>query len=214
MNAISYEKFLPYVLPHVPNCFEDHAIVAIRNACMQYCSDTQIIQQDIDPITTVTGQNTYEIDTPTGYRLAHVMNLYYIGARLERKSELELQKLYTRDWQALTGAPKVFTQFNADEVVVALRPMETVRNALTGRISLVPTRDSTTVDGVLYERHLEDIVQGTLARLKMTPDQPYTDVQAAVAHGRMFESSAAELRSFVNGGMNRAPLRVRYNRIW
>lgn len=214
MTPVSYEVFLPHVLPHVPNCFEDQAIVAIRNACVDYCDGTQIIQQDIDPITTIKGQNTYEIDVPTGYKLAHVMSLYHVGARMERKSELELQRLYTRDWQALSGTPKVFTQFNQDEVVVALRPSETVRSAITGRICLVPSRSSTTVDGVLFERYLEHIVQGALARLKMTPDQPYTDAQAAMAHARIFDAATASTRSFVNGGMNHAPMRVRYNRIW
>ena len=214
MNAVQYSVFLPYVLPHVPNCFEEQALVAIRSACIEYCDGTQLLQQDMDPITTVVGQNTYEVDVPTGYRLGKVLTLYHVGARMERKSELELQKLYTRDWQALIGTPKVFTQFNPDEVVVALKPAESVRNAITGRICIIPSRASTVVDGLLFERHVEAITEGALARLKMTPDQPYTDVPGAMAHAKLFGAATANTRSLVNGGMNHAPLRARFNRIW
>lgn len=214
MTPVTYESFLPHVLPYVPNCFEEQAIVAIRNACIDFCRDTQVLQQDIDPISTVAGEGTYEIDVPMGYVLGQVMALYYVGKKLERKSQLELEKLYTRDWQSLLGSPQVFTQFNHDEVTIALKPDSAALNSLTGRISLVPTRFSTKVDGVLLERFLDDIASGALSRLMLTPDQPYTDVKSASVYAVKFKAGTATARSFVNGGMNHAPMRVRFQRIW
>jgi hypothetical protein len=214
VSTISYELFLPHVMPYVPNCFEEQALIAIRNACIDYCRDTLVLQQDIDAIGTAVGENTYGIDAPSGYGVTQVMSLYYIGRRLERKSELELQRLYTRDWQTVVGAPQVWTQFNLEEVVLAPRPAEAVRGALTGRIAIVPTRASKTIESVLYETYLDDIVAGALSRLKMTPDQPYSDYQGAALYATKFRSATTSTRAFVNGGMNHAPLRARFNRIW
>lgn len=214
MTPVSYESFLPHVLPYVRHCFDEQAIIAIRNACVDFCRESLVLQEDIDPISVSAGEGTYEIDVPTGYVLGQVLALYYVGKRLERKSQLELEKLYSRDWQMLSGTPQVFTQFNQDEVTVALRPSESVKSALTGRISLVPTRLSSRVDGVLLERYLDDIAAGAIARLLLTPEQPYTDFKSAAAYGAKFKSGCAAARSFVNGGMNHAPMRVRYQRIW
>lgn len=210
----AYEAFLPHVLPYVPNCLEDQAVIAIRNACIDFCRDTQLLQEDLDPIGAIKGVSTYDVDVPTGYLLTQILALYYVNRRLERKSQFELEKLYTNDWQSLAGTPKVYTQFTPDSFTVALKPAETVRNAFTGRIAFVPTRASTTVQDLVFERYLDDIVHGALARLKATPDQPYSDPKGAMGHDAEFRSGCAAARAFANGGMNRAPMRVRYQRIW
>lgn len=214
MSPVSYESFLPHVLPYVPHCFEEQAIIAIRNACVDFCRDSLVLQEAIDPIAVTAGEGTYEIDVPSGYVLGQVLALYYLGKKLERKSQLELEKLYSRDWQSLAGTPQVFTQFNQDEVTLALLPAESVRAALTGRVALLPSRLSTRVDGVLLERYLDDIAAGALGRLMLTPDQPYTNVKGAADYAAKFKAGSASARSLVNGGMNHAPLRVRYQRIW
>lgn len=214
MSDISYENFLPHILPHAPNVLDDQAFIACRNACIDFCRETLILQQDIDPITTQAGVNTYEIDTPKGYILGQVLGVYYLTRKLERKSQLELERAFTRNWQSLQGTPQAYTQFNSDEITLVLCPAETQQASVTGRFSYMPLRDSTTVDPVLYERYLEDIVSGTLAHLMATPNQPYTDVNASVFYRAQFRTAKQTTRAYVNGGMNHAPLRARYNRIW
>jgi len=212
--SVSYEVFLPHVLTYAPNCFEEQARVAVRHACMDFCRETLLLQEDISPITAAKGESTYDIDLPSNYTLAQVLSLYYVGRRLERKSQLELERLYTRDWQTLVGAPRVFTQFDMKTFTVAPPPAEVVANAITGRIAFMPSRDSTAVEDVLYERYLDEIVAGALARLMVTPDQPYTDLKQAAANAARFRTGLLLARAFANGGMNHAPMRVRYQRIW
>lgn len=214
MSDVSYEVFLPHVLPHAPNVLDDQAVIAIRNACIDYCRETTLLQADIDPITVVKNVNNYEIDVPKGYVLGQVLGVYYRGKKLERRSQLELEKMFSMNWQSLTGTPQVYTQFNPDEIILALCPSETVTEAITGRYSYMPQRDSTTVDARLYERHLEDIVAGTLGHLMATPNQPYSDAQAAAMYQSLFRTAKQTTRAYVAGGMNHAALRVRYNRIW
>ncbi len=213
MTPVPYESFLPHVLPYAPACFDAQAVIAVRNACIDFCRDTLLLQEDLDPINVKAGENVCDIDVPRGYILAQVLSLYYVGRKLERKSQLELERLYTRDWQSLVGAPQVFTQFNQEEVTVTPRPAEAVQGAITGRIALVPSRTSAEVDGVLLERYLDDVAAGALARLLVTPDQPYTNLAAAGMYASRFRSGVTQARAFVNGGMNHAPMRVRFQRI-
>ena len=212
--SVSYDVFLPHVLPYAPNCFEEQARVAIRNACIDFCRETHLLQEDLDPVGAIRGENTYDVDVPSGYVLAQILSLYYVGRRLERKSQLELERLYTRDWQTLAGTPRVFTQFDTTTFTVALTPAEAVANAFTGRIAFMPSRASTVVEDVVFERYLDEIVAGALARLMVTPDQPYTDLRQAAANAARFRTGVSLARAFANGGMNRAPMRVRYQRIW
>ena len=88
--SVSYDVFLPHVLPYAPNCFEEQARVAIRNACVDFCRETLLLQEDLDPVASVRGVNTYDVDVPSGYVLAQILSLYHLGRRLERKSQLEL----------------------------------------------------------------------------------------------------------------------------
>lgn len=188
--------------------------MAIRNACVDFCRDTLLLQEDLDPVTAVRGVNTYDVDVPNGYVLAQIISLYHVGRRLERKSQLELERLYTRDWQTLAGTPRVFTQFDTTTFTVALSPSETTPNAFTGRIAFMPSRSSSTVEDVLFERYLDEIAAGALARLMVTPDQPYTDLKAAASNAGRFRAGVSMAKAFVNGGMNHAPMRVRYQRVW
>ena len=214
MSNVSYEVFLPHILPHVDNVLDDQAVIAARNACIDFCRETLFLQCDMDPITVMAGANTYCVDVPKYNILGQLMGVYYLSRKLERRSQYELEKMFSMNWQSLLGTPQAYTQFNPNEITLALCPSETVQNAITGRISYMPLRDSTVVDSQLYERFLEDIVAGTLAHLMATPNQPYSDPAAAKMYEMRFRVAKQTTRAYVTGGMNHAPMRVRYSRIW
>lgn len=214
MSVVPYETFLPYVIPYAPHCLEDQAVLAVRSACIDFCRDTQLLQEDLDPFSAQAGVANYELYTTGASLVTQVLALYYLTRKLERKSPMELQSMYSRNWQSITGTPQVFTMPTQTSVTVVPYPEETVAGAFSGRIAVVPSRASTGVDSVLFERYVDAIAAGALARLKMTPDQPYTDLPGAQLQWGLFRSSCAATRSFVNGGMNRASMRVRFNRIW
>jgi hypothetical protein len=214
VSNVSYEVFLPNVIPYAPNVLDDQAIDAVRNACIDFCRETLFLQCDMDPITVMAGANTYCIDGPKYNILGQLMAIYYQNRKLERKSQYELEKMFTMNWQYERGTPQAYTQFNPNDITLALCPSETVQNAITGRFSYMPLRDSTVVDSQLYERYLEDIVAGALAQLLDTPNQPYTDPAGAKAHAQRFRVAKQPARAYVTGGMNHAPMRVRYSRIW
>lgn len=214
MAEINYDEFLSEVLPYAPNCSEPQAVNAIRNACIEFCDNTLFIQQDMDPITVQAGVGEYEVDVPTNYVLGTIISLYWDSAYLPRKTQAELEKSFGMNWQLIDdGTPSAFTQFNEDTFRVCLTPQEALVNGFTGRISLVPTRSSSTVDSRIKERYTETIAAGALARLLRTPNEPYTDVQASMAYLAKFRVDMQTATSYVRGGMNNAPMRVYQKRI-
>jgi len=214
VSNVSYEVFLPNVLPYAPNVLDDQAIEAVRNACIDFCRETLFLQHDLDPITVMAGANTYCIDVPKYNILGQVMGIYYESRRLERKSQYELEKMFSMNWQSLLGTPQAFTQLNPNDITLALCPAETVQNAITGRFSYMPLRNSTVVDSQLYQRYLEEISSGALATLLATPNQSYTDVAGAKTYESRFRVAKQTARAYVTGGMNHAPMRVRFSRIF
>lgn len=209
-----YTDYLPYVLPLVPNCYDEQAVAAIRNTCIDFCRDSLFLQTDIDPMPVVAGISTYDIDVPKGYVLGQVLGIYYLNRKLERKSQTELEKLYTRNWQALQGTPQVYTQLNPDQITLVYTPAESAVQAITGRFSYIPTRASTSIDDMVFERFLDVIVSGAASRLMATPNQPYSDANASIAYQRVFRDGCQRAMRYTRDGMNNAPMRARYNRIW
>lgn len=214
MAEVSYEDFLTEVLPYAPNCSEPQAINAIRNACIEFCQKTLFLQQDMDPITVQATVGTYEVDVPTGYKLGTIISLYWDGIYIMRKTQAELEKIYGLNWQTIdTGVPRYFTQFDPDTFTVCLTPTENLTNGFEGRISLIPTKDSTTIDEKVKERFFEVIAAGALARLLRTPNEPYTDDAKAMAYLSAFRVGIQEASLYVRGGMNKAPMKVYLKRL-
>lgn len=210
--STAYETFLPYVYPLVPNVPEPSAIYAVRNACIDFCRGSLFLQQEIDPITVVAGTAEYEIDTPTGTVLTQVLTLYHSGLRLSKRSLSEITATYTRDWRSMTGTPKMWTQFNPNEVTLILTPDTTLANALTGTMAVVPARTSLSVDSNVFERYVETIARGAAAKLMAIPNEPFTSPDGALLYTRLFNSDVSNARAAVNAGQTRAPLKVRFQR--
>jgi hypothetical protein len=122
--------------------------------------------------------------------------------------------MFSMNWQSMLGTPQAYTQFSPNDITLALCPSETVQNAITGRFSYMPLRDSTVVDSQLYQRYLEEISSGALATLLATPNQSYSDTAGAKVYASQFRVAKQTARAYVTGGMNHAPMRIRYSRIW
>lgn len=208
-----YDMFLPEVMPFVENCPKMAALHAIRNAAIDFCSRSLYLNQDLDPFGVTKGENTYEIDVPSGYKLSNVIALWFQGALIEKKTEQELRLMYTRDWRSIPGNPRYFTQFDEDSVTFCLRPDQTIAQAITGRVAYEPLRSYNRIDERVYERYAELIGWGAIARLCNNAEQPYSDQNRAFQMARLFRAECAAIRKKVLDGFAMAPQRVRFNRI-
>lgn len=148
--TVLYERFLPEVLPYVHNCPQDFAVNAIRNACIEFCTETHWLTHEPDAQTLLVGVDTYEIEFETGEELVRLI------------------------WAKLNTVVTAVTVTNTNEIILPVVPTERQASALTMKIAVRPTRASTGCDDTLYNRWAEDISHGARSRLYATPAQSFT----------------------------------------
>jgi hypothetical protein len=212
MSTVNFEEFLPYLTPYAMGVPEPVAITMLRHSAIEFCKSTHVLQQDLDAISLSAGTAEYDLDADSGTTAIHVLSLYYNDKPLPRTNQMTLGSRMTLDWQILDGEPSAFTQFREDHIVLMPKPDTDEAGALTGRIAVVPTRTTDTVDSILFDRHLDAIVKGALSMILSMPGQTYSDPQGALTYGSLFRVDIAKTRALVNGGGARSPLQVRMRR--
>lgn len=214
MTAVSYEVFLPEVMPYVHDVPEVVAVQAIRNACIEFCEETHYLQENLDPITGQENVGDYDLDAnDSNYKVVEIMQAYYGDQLLIPKSQEELNQIYrTSNWEDLKGNPYYYFRSRANVMRLVTKPIITEASKLKVKAAIAPRRSSTTVDEELFERFLEYIAHGARARLYNTPNQPYYDPKTAMEYTKRFNDELAEVRTRVYKGLTRAAARVEFQR--
>jgi len=214
MTAVSYEVFLPEVLPYVHDVPEVVAVQAIRNACIEFCEKTHYIQESLDPITGIKNIGNYDLDAnDSNYKVVEIMQAYYGDQLLIPKSQEELNQIYrTSNWEDLSGNPYYYFRPRAGEVRLVTKPIITEANKLKVKAAIAPKRSSTTVDEELFERFLEYISFGARARLYNTPNQPYYDPKTSMEYTKRFYDAIGEVRTRVYKGLTRTAVNIEFQR--
>lgn len=214
MSTVSYEQFLPEVMPYVRDVPEVVAVQAIRNACIEFCRETMYLQQDLDPQPLVANVHTYDLDPDdNSYKVINIVEAWNSEIFLIPKSIEELTRIYrVTNWQTLQGNPYYYYRPSESEVRLVPTPSVSNQSMLRVRAAITPTRSSTTVKTEIYERFLEPIAFGARGRLYDTPNQPYYDAKAAQLYLKRFNDAIAEVRALVNRGNVRASNRIEFQR--
>ena len=214
MTAVSYEVFLPEVMPYVHDVPEIVAVQAIRNACIQFCEETHYLQESLDPMTGQENVGDYDLEAnDPNYKVVEIMQAWYGDQLLIPKAQEELNQIYrTSNWEDLKGNPYYYFRPRASVMRLVTKPIITEQNKLKVKAAIAPKRSSTTVDEELFERFLEYIAHGARARLYNTPNQPYYDPKTAMEYTKRFNDEMAEVRTRVYKGLTRAAARVEFQR--
>lgn len=209
MSTTTYESFFPEVLPYVHDVPEFVALNAIRNACIEFCEKSDYLVTTLDPIPLIANISTYDLDLPTGTQLARIISAWVGNLPITFKSAEDLQRIYPLDWRQMGGRPQYLTQENPNEIIVVPFCDYSLPDGIKMIVAVKPTRSSTTIDSLVYERWAEHIGFGARARLYDTPNQPYHDPQQAMKFRTWFESAIGEAKMERNRGLTRNTTRVR-----
>ena len=127
MTAVSYEVFLPEVMPYVQDVPEVVAVQAIRNACIEFCEETHYLQESLDPITGIVNIGLYDLDAnDSNYKVVEIMQAYYGDQLLIPKSQEQLNQIYrTSNWENLSGNPYYYFRTRASEIRLVTKPTVT-----------------------------------------------------------------------------------------
>jgi hypothetical protein len=214
----TYSDFLDYVMPDVPGCTTQLAEHEIRNACIEFCEKTLILQVDHDPITIVAGIVDYDLDPPKNTLVTKVMKAWYNSQELTMAAPDDINKaeVYNRLFSgADTGRndPRYILQKDERRVSVFPIPQSKSANGLTLRVALKPSRASTTVDSLIFEDYAEVIGSGAKARLMMSPGKPWSEANLAAAEMSLFKQGINDARSRAVRGHMRSDISVKLRRI-
>ena len=210
MSSVPYESFLPEVLPFVRDAPEFVVVNAIRNACMEFCRESQYWREQLDSITVVPDQAEYDLSSQSsGAGIASIVTARIGRQLLLPKATEELDLMLGPDWRTLQGVVGYITHDSEDTVRLVQVPAQLYTDTLEITAALVPFRSSVKVGKCIYERYAEVIAFGARARLHDTPGQPYTDEAAAKKFRMWFESGYGDARIAANKGLGRTPLVVR-----
>lgn len=213
----TYETFYDEVLPHMPGCTPAMAKLAIRNAVIDFCEGSLILQRDHDPVDVLIGIIDYDFEPPTGYLVSKMMKAWYKGVELDPVAPDSIsQSIFYNsrypDAVKTQQDPTMITQKDERTYTIYPFPFETASSALTMRVALKPTRSSTVIEDVVFEDYAEIIGYGARYRLMMSQVKPYSSAEA-VFFKQLFEEGVNVARQRASRGYVRSDLRVTIPRL-
>lgn len=213
----AHVAFLDYVLPHVPGCTPEMALLEIKNTIIDFCEKSLILQQDHDPVTATKDVIDYDLEPPTGYLVVKIMNAWYKGQKLDPMSpdQIETPSVYNQQSGYLVnkGDPRFYLQKDARTFSLYPIPGETVPLSVTMRIALKPTRTLASIEDVIFDDYAEIIGHGAVSRLALSPGKPYTNRQLAADRQSLYIAGLNVARDRAQKGYVRSSKHVRMRRI-
>ena len=220
----TFESLLHDVLPSVYGCSDPVAIAAIRSAAIDFCTKSEVYQQELDPVTTVAKIYEYDLEPPKHTVVHKILWLINDGEKLEPVSTglLEQRLPAWRD-KANAGIPKYFVQQGQDVFFLAPMPAATKVESVILRAVLKPEVAALELDDEIINNYKDAIVNGALFRLLRTPAKVWTDYSAAQIYASLYAEGVKEAeasarasntpiaRSVKYGGYHTSPTRRRYS---
>ena len=179
--SATLESFFPWVLPWVPGCPDPLADQAIRDACIDFCTRTDLVTR-IQPMDITATQQDYIVVPPTDMDFTRVISVWWQGKKLLPlpptlvDSDVALRGVAIGNAVPQTGDPKWFFQKTPTDLGFSLYPIPdtTLVGGLTVKVSFQPSNTAATVESILWENYSNDIACGALATLMGMPGQQFT----------------------------------------
>lgn len=202
-----WSDFFDLLSPDVPNCPQSMQTLALRQAAIAFCEQSQAWKYQHDPIGVTVATSDYDF-TPLPNSVVHAIDYAEFN-----DSEIEVMTaqddVWLWNWRHQDGTPQYVV---GHPTYLTLIPAPNVEGTLTLTVILKPSPVADGIDDDLFNEWREAIVHGALARLLMSPKKPYTDMQLAMLHKNQFiiDTAAAGMRS--DRSFTRAPLQTQIMR--
>lgn len=206
MANVPFTSFLPEVLPLVAGCSNLVATNAVRNATIEFCTNTLYWQETQASVNLTSASFPYSIVAPSGAQVVTALGVTVDGRPMGQTTQDTLD-LKVLNWRSITGTPRVYFQYNPNTIGV-YPALDSNTYAFITRSALAPTRASTGVIDFVFDKHLEAIASGTLARLFQMPAQPWTDPAQGAHYREQFNTWMTQATIDANKSYNRGQMQV------
>lgn len=210
MAAVNYSVFLSEVLPFVQGCPDPIAINAVRNSAIEFCASTMYWQETQDVVTLQASDFPYDMPAPTGARVIQPLSVIVNGVPIDPKT-IDLLDGTSPNWRtAVAGTPGNYFQPNPDQLTLVPEVQDTVDLIL--RVAYCPLRNSTTIEGWVYQNYLEGIAAGALARLMAIPSQSWSNATLAQYYLKLFGAAVNDATIEASKAFTRGSLQVKFRK--
>ena len=95
-EEVSYDLFMPEIIPYLPDVPELVVTQAIRNAAIEFCLKTRYLQENIRQIVPINNVGWYDLQEYIDgtYTIADIIEAWYGDVLLIPKSVEQLTKIY------------------------------------------------------------------------------------------------------------------------
>lgn len=208
----TWADFYDYILPLVPGATFELVNLHLRNSAIEFLDETGVVDYIADPIVSVAGQSTYGINAAgADYFSARVKSATYDGDIIWPVTSDSLDANVV-EWRLREGEPTSYLMPYPTQIRLYPTP-DVSGKVLQLELTLRPTRDSAGVEDYVFERYVESIVHGAVARLAAMPNKPWTNVEVALRAGAFFTKDKRDAAIEVSKNFTRTSLKVKLKRI-
>lgn len=184
--------FFPRIGTHVVGCPEPTMSQALLDSAIAFCEDSLVQREMLDSFSTEIGTASYEMDPPAQQKVARVLDVVVDGVKLKN-----IPQDVAVGIQKVSGQPTgYYTTRSGYTFEVVLYPVPDKVCTVSVLAALKPSRTATQLDDDLFERWVEPIVAGAIARITAIPNQPFSDMSksqyAALTAAAMAKKARAE----------------------
>lgn len=192
MANVPLTDFYDYVMPELPQVGVPHALQELRNAVIDFCTDTKTYTEKLAPVDVVSGTSTYTLTvTETTARVVDIVKVVHNNDPLTPANREQLDFLFN-DWDTGGTGPSSHYLSVVDRATLRLvrTPGTSFTDGLVVTVAIAPTRVATTVPDWILERWVDAIKYRTLARMYLQLKKPWSDPQLAIKMNQMYETEA------------------------
>ncbi len=209
-GTTDFTEWYQDILPEVPGANAELCLHHIRRTLIEFCEETQSLQEIRDDIVSISGESDYTIEsaTPLVYDFINLISVHYDGQILQPTNEPELDS-NRNEWYVLEGTPFAYYRSNLSTLRLFPIPIDD-DDVIRIRFAVAPTASSTSIDTDFFKEYRSGIAAGVLARLLRMNKKPWTDLQlSAFYEGKHEEAKAqaklATWKSYTNRSMEARP---------
>lgn len=216
---VPIERFHPYVMPYAEGASEPLIEQYLVDRAIDFCSETLIVQRNLDPLTMIPGIVEYELDLPQQQQIHMLMRCFHGQGEIEivHPEMIAAHSAHYGNWfyagaKIPEGTPSAIFQKDEKTLLVNRAPHDLEPIILTLSAALKPARAASQLDDILFNDYAEVLALGVASKLLLLPGKAFSNPQMAVVYGQEYERAKAKAHLRAATSFGRGSTRVQFPR--
>lgn len=204
-----WASFYDHILPELNGITPGVVDHMLRQVCIDFCEQTCIHTEEVDPINVVAGTATYTLTSLTADTEPFKIKAAWHDDHPLDIAPVDILNTAYEYWGSTDGEPRVYTQKQPDEIILYPNPETAVTGGLRVELILRPTQTAAGLTTWIAERYMQCLAYGVKGRFMMQPNRPWTNPEHGMYYLRMYNASRSSAAIEANNSLTRASLSAR-----